>query len=134
AKQGQSQMTSMILYIAMYIGVIFLVSSAAVLSLQQLSEASDSYDRYVALRKIGASKKSINRTIFTQTLTYFGLPLILALIHSTIGIYVSEEFIANFGKSSIVDASLMTMGVIIVIYAGYFVVTYLGYKNIVKEK
>ncbi|MGL4874711.1 MAG: ABC transporter permease, partial [Clostridium sp.] len=70
----------------------------------------------------------------TQTLTYFGLPLILALVHSTIGIYVSEEVISNFGKSSIVNASLMTMGVIIVIYAGYFVVTYLGYKNIVKEK
>ncbi|MGL4850348.1 MAG: FtsX-like permease family protein [Clostridium sp.] len=134
ANQGQSQMTSMILYIAMYIGVIFLVSSAAVLSLQQLSEASDSYDRYVALRKIGASKKAINKTIFTQTLTYFGLPLILALVHSTIGIYVSEELISNFGKSSIVNASLMTMGVIIVIYAGYFIVTYLGYKNIVKEK
>lgn len=132
--QGQSQMTTMILYIGLYIGAIFLVASAAVLALQQLSEASDSYDRYVALRKIGASKKQINRSIFVQTLAYFALPLILGLVHSVVGISVANSFIANFGKSSILQASLMTMGVIAFIYFGYFLVTYLGYKNIVKEK
>ncbi|WP_297636077.1 ABC transporter permease [uncultured Clostridium sp.] len=132
--QSQGQMTTMMLYIGLYIGAIFLVASAAVLALQQLSEASDSYDRYVALRKIGASNKQINKSIFIQTLSYFALPLILGLVHASIGIYVANELISNFGKSSILQTSIITMGVIAFIYFGYFLVTFLGYKNIVKEK
>lgn len=132
--EQQNQLTTMILYIALYIGAIFLVSSAAVLALQQLSEASDSYDRYKALRKIGASDKQINKSIFTQTLAYFGLPLILALVHAGVGIYVSNGLVEMLGKSSIFIASIWTMVCIVIIYLGYFIVTYLGYKNIVKEK
>lgn len=132
--EQQNQLTTMILYIALYIGAIFLVSSAAVLALQQLSEASDSYDRYKALRKIGASDKQINKSIFTQTLAYFGLPLVLALVHAGVGIYVSNGLIEMLGKSSILTASLWTMVCIVIIYLGYFIVTYLGYKNIVKER
>ncbi|HBF6131800.1 TPA: ABC transporter permease, partial [Clostridioides difficile] len=63
-------MTSTILFVGIYLGIVFLISSMAVLALQQLSEASDSIDRYVSLKKLGASKNSISKTIFTQTLMY----------------------------------------------------------------
>ncbi|KJU72194.1 FtsX-like permease family protein [Clostridium baratii] len=132
--QQQMQLsTTVILYITLYLGVIFLISSAAVLALQQLSEASDSADRYNSLRRIGASEKMINRSIFAQTLIYFALPLVLAIVHSIVGIYQANAFISAFGNSSIITASLATMGVIIVIYGGYFIATYFGYKNIVKK-
>ncbi|MBH9834125.1 hypothetical protein FE506_19000, partial [Clostridioides difficile] len=64
-------------------------NSMAVLALQQLSEASDSIDRYVSLKKLGASKNSISKTIFTQTLMYFSIPVGLALVHSVVGIQVA---------------------------------------------
>ena len=132
--QEQTQLnTTIILYITLYLGVIFLISSAAVLALQQLSEASDSADRYNALRRIGAPEKMINKSIFTQTFIYFALPLVLAIVHSIVGIYQANEFISAFGSSSILTASIMTMGVIIVIYGGYFIATFFGYKNIVKK-
>ncbi|MEG2867568.1 MAG: FtsX-like permease family protein [Terrisporobacter sp.] len=132
--QEQTQLTTtIILYITLYLGVIFLISSAAVLALQQLSEASDSADRYNALRRIGAPEKMINKSIFTQTFIYFALPLVLAIVHSIVGIYQANEFISSFGSSSILIASIMTMGVIIVIYGGYFIATFFGYKNIVKK-
>lgn len=125
--------TTMILYIALYIGVIFLISSAAILALQQLSEASDSADRYNSLRRIGAPNKMINKSIFIQTLAYFMLPLILAIVHSVVGISVANDFISIFGKSSILESALITMGGIIIIYGAYFIATYIGYKNIVKK-
>ena len=75
----------------------------------------------------------INRSIFAQTLIYFALPLVLAIVHSIVGIYQANAFISAFGNSSIITASLATMGVIIVIYGGYFIATYFGYKNIVKK-
>lgn len=137
SKQGiinaNEGMTSIILYITIYLGVIFLLTSAAVLALQQLLEASDSIDRYKTLRKIGVTNKMINKAVFKQVLIHFSLPLGLALIDSAVGIYVVSQFIEAFGKSSIVVSSLATVGVIIVIYGGYMYSTYIGFKNVVKE-
>ena len=105
----------------------------AVLALQQLSEASDSLNRYKALKKLGANDKMINKSIFAQTLIYFSLPVSLAFIHSIVGIKVVNEFIALYDKPDIGGSSLFTAIVFIVIYAGYFYATYTGYKNIVKN-
>ncbi|MBF7809389.1 FtsX-like permease family protein [Clostridium beijerinckii] len=121
------------LFLGLYLGMIFLISSMAVLALQQLSEASDSIERYKALKRIGANKKMINKTIFLQTLIYFSLPVILALIHSVVGIIVVNEEINDFNQIDIRFSALMTAVIFIIVYAGYFYTTYTGYKNIVKN-
>ena len=126
-------MTTIIIFIGIYLGIVFLISSMAVLSLQQLSEASDSIDRYKSLKRIGANDKMINKTIFIQTLIYFTLPLALAFVHSVVGIKVVSDFISAFGKPDIGLSSLITGGIFIVIYMGYFYATYTGYKNIIKN-
>ncbi|WP_291648545.1 FtsX-like permease family protein [Clostridium sp.] len=125
-------MTTVILFIAIYLGIVFLISSAAILSLQQLSEAADSKERYISLKRIGASKKMINKTIFKQTLIYFMVPLILAIVHSLVGISVINDFIILFNKPSIGLSSFVTLFTLVAVYGGYFYATYTGYKNIVK--
>ena len=82
--------TTTILFVGIYLGIVFLISSMAVLALKQLSEASDSIDRYISLRRLGVSKKSINKTIFMQTLVYFSIPVVLAFVHSIVGIKVTN--------------------------------------------
>ena len=131
--EASKGLTTMILYIGLYLGVVFLISSAAVLALQQLSEASDSSDRYKALKKIGATEKMINKTIFTQTAIYFAMPLILAIVSSIVGISVVNKFIALYGKPNIGPTALLTLGILVIVYGGYFYVTYAGYKSIVKN-
>lgn len=131
--EASKGLTTMILYIGLYLGVVFLISSAAVLALQQLSEASDSSDRYKALKKIGATEKMINKTIFTQTVIYFAMPLILAIVSSIVGISVVNKFIALYGKPNIGPTALLTLGILVIVYGGYFYVTYPGYKSIVKN-
>jgi len=123
-------LTTTILYVGIYIGIVFLISSAAVLALQQLSEASDSIDRYKSLRRIGASRKMINKTIFIQTLIYFVMPLALAVIHSIVGINVANDFISLYGNADIGASATITALLIIAIYGGYFYATYIGYKNV----
>ncbi len=123
-------MTTTILYVGIYIGIVFLISSAAVLALQQLSEASDSIDRYKSLRRIGASRKMINKTIFIQTLIYFVMPLALAVIHSIVGINVANDFIGLYGNTDIGASAMITALLIIAVYGGYFYATYIGYKNV----
>ncbi|MEG2110500.1 MAG: FtsX-like permease family protein [Clostridium sp.] len=125
--------TTAMLYVTLYLGVIFLISSAAVLALQQLSEASDSAERYNSLRKIGVSEDMINKSILMQTLIYFMLPLGLALVHTVVGLFQVNNFVESFGIASILKPALMTMGAMVIMYGIYFIATYFGYKNIVKK-
>ncbi|MDU4546865.1 MAG: ABC transporter permease [Clostridium botulinum] len=127
--------TSMMLFIAIYLGIVFLITSMAVLALQQLSEASDSIERYKALKRIGANKKMIDKTIFIQTLAYFSLPVILALIHSMVVIKIINDLTSMIINTIKFRSSiLITVLIFVIVYLGYFYITYAGYKNIVKSK
>lgn len=126
-------LSAIVIYLSIYLGIVFLIASAAVLALQQLSEASDSIERYKALRKIGATDKMINKSVFIQTLIYFVAPLSLAIVHSIVGIYVANDFISAFGDTNIISSALITLAFIILIYSGYFYATYTSYKRIIKN-
>ena len=126
-------LTTVILFVGIYIGIVFLISSMAILALQQLSEASDSIERYKSLKRLGASTKSINKTIFVQILVYFSIPVALAVVHSIVAIVVANDFISMFNQPDIGSSSLITAGIFLVIYVIYFYITYGGYKNIVKN-
>lgn len=132
--EGNKGVTALVLFVVIYLGIVFLVSSMAVLALQQLSEASDSADRYVSLKKLGAGRKSINKSIFLHMLSYFTIPIILAFIHSIVGIKVTSNFIELYNRPNISTAALITSGLFVVVYGIYFYTTYIGYKNIIKSK
>ncbi|WP_415336694.1 FtsX-like permease family protein [Clostridium perfringens] len=131
--EDNNGMTNIVLFIGIYLGVIFLISSTAVLALQQLSEASDSIDRYKSLRRIGVSQKMINKSIFTQVSIYFGLPLFVALVHSVVAIKVVNGFLTMFNRPDIGGSSLVTALIMVIVYGGYFYATYTGYKSTVKN-
>ncbi|WP_194189481.1 FtsX-like permease family protein [Clostridium chrysemydis] len=125
--------TSTILFIAIYLGIIFLITSTAVLALQQLSEANDSISRYKSLRRIGVDGSMIDKSIFTQVSIYFGLPLIMALIHSVVGINVVNKYLTSGNQADIGVSSLITTALMVAVYGAYFIATYLGYKGTVKN-
>ncbi len=131
--EDNNGMTNIVLFIGIYLGVIFLISSTAVLALQQLSEASDSIDRYKSLRRIGVSQKMINKSIFTQVSIYFGLPLVVALVHSVVAIKVVNAFLTMFNRPDIGGSSLVTALIMVIVYGAYFYATYTGYKSTVKN-
>ena len=126
-------LTNIIIFIVIYLGIIFLISSTAILALQQLSEASDSIDRYKSLRRIGVSKRGMNKSIFKQVSIYFGLPLVVALVHSVVAIKVVNGFLTMFNKPDIGASALVTALIIAIVYGGYFYATYTGYKTTIKN-
>ena len=123
----------MIMYIAIYIGIIFLITSAAVLALQQLTEASDNVERYGLLKKIGAEKSMLNKAIFTQIGIYFLVPLSLAIVHSIIGIKVLNDTLVLVGQTGMLLNIFVTAVIIVLIYGGYMLATYVGAKNMINS-
>ncbi len=127
-------LSTIMTYIAIYIGLVFLITCAAVLALQQLSENADNIEKYKLLSKIGTSQKMINRAIKAQIILYFCLPLSLALIHSYVGIKTAKILISTLGQINITKAAAQSLIIVIVIYIGYMIATYLGSKSMLKEK
>ena len=133
--QSSVGVASIVTFIAIYLGIIFLIASAAILALKQLTESSDNKQRYLVLRKIGCDEKMINKALFSQIAIFFGLPLILAIIHSIFGIQFAMAIMAGLAKSEDLLPSIIATVIIIgIIYGAYFLATYLGSKNIIKEE
>lgn len=124
---------AIVTFIGLYLGIIFLISSAAILALKELSDSSDNKERYNILRKIGADEKMINKSLFKQIGIFFLAPLLLAIIHSIFGIKCANLMLSAFGKSGMLTSIIMTATFIIVIYGGYFLLTYFSSKSIIKE-
>ncbi len=127
-------LSAMVTFIGLYLGVIFLISSAAILGLKELSESSDNKERFQMLRKIGADEKMITKALFRQIAIFFLLPLILALIHSIFGIMFAVKVLEVFGTNELLPSIIATAIFLILIYGGYFFITYFCSKNIIKEK
>lgn len=125
--------TVIFVFLGVYLGIVFLMASAAVLALQQLSEASESLERYRILKKIGVTEKMINKTIFVQTFIYFVLPLALAVLHSVIGSKVMTDTAYDVLGASIGTPAVLAAFILLIIYGGYFYATYTGVKRIVRN-
>lgn len=127
-------LSAMITFIGLYLGIIFLISSAAILALKELSESTDNQNRFQMLRKIGTDEKMIHQALFRQIAIFFLFPLIFAIIHSIFGIQFCNYIIETFGNEKLLQSILMTAIFLIFIYGGYFLITYYCSKNIIKEK
>lgn len=123
----------MVTYLAVYIGFVFLIATAAVLAIQQLSEAADSQGRYRLLARLGCDERQLNRSLFAQVLVYFVAPLVLAMCHSAWAIHVLDATL--FDALGVDMGGAITGAVVftLVTYGAYFLVTFLCAKGLVRQ-
>ena len=123
----------MITYLAIYIGLVLLVATAAVLAIQLLSLTIDSLDRYRLLSKLGCDTSMLTRSLFEQVVIYFVAPLALAVCHSACAITVlSESLFAALGRD-LFPSIVMAACLVVAIYGGYMLITYLTSRASVKQ-
>lgn len=123
---------ALVTFIALYLGIIFLISSAAILALRELSDSADNKERYGMLRKLGVDERMIDMALFKQIGIFFAFPLILALIHSVFGIKFINIILATMGMSSMAASIGLRLAFVAVIYGGYFLITYLCSRSIIR--
>lgn len=133
-KENSIGLGAMVTFIGLYLGIIFLISCAAILALKELSESSDNVEKFNMLRKIGVDEKMINKALFRQIGIFFMFPLLVAIIHSVFGIKFCNFLLSSFGAANLVSSIIGVAIFIVAIYGGYFLVTYICSKNIIKEK
>ena len=127
-----SGMNLMISYLALYIGFVFLIATAAILAIQQLSETSDSLPRYRVLAEIGCDRRMIFRSLRTQVLVYFLVPLALAVCHTVCAVGVISNAVLSQLGVSVLEPALMTGVLVAVVYGAYLLVTYFASRGIIR--
>ncbi len=121
-------------FISCYIGFILLLISVVVLALQQLTEATDNAVRYRLLSKLGTDKKLMDKTLFKQIGIYFLMPLLVAIVFSIMAMKEVSKIIYEFLNMPLETTLILTVILFIIIYGGYFIITYLSCKKIISEK
>lgn len=133
-RESSIGLTAMIIFIGIYLGIIFMIASAAILALKELSEAADNKEKYAVLRRIGVDEKQMYHSLFVQSLVFFGMPLVLACIHSIFGIQTCNMILEQFGNTGLLYSILVTAGMILLVYGMYFIITYSCSKKIIKDR
>lgn len=123
----------MLIYVGLYLGIIFAISSVTVLAITELSTSSDNKERYKILKELGASNKMINKALFTQIAIIFLLPLGVALFHAIFGLTEINSLIKMTADIKVEKSLFLTSAFITLIYGGYFLATYKISKRIIKD-
>ncbi|MGE9949207.1 ABC transporter permease [Coprococcus catus] len=132
--ESSKGLSTIISFIAIYLGIIFLIASSAILALKELTENSDNRHRYTILRKIGMDEKMIHQTLFRQIGIFFMAPLVLAVVHSIFGIQFALKIVAvQVETREMLPSVIATAVFLILVYGGYFLATYMESKNIIRE-
>lgn len=125
---------TIILFLGVYIGLVFLITSAAVLGLQQLSETADRAESYRLLRRLGAKEKMVRRALFSQITMYVCLPLALALVHAAVGLKALQLSFQGDLPLDILPGAAVTAGILLLIYGGYLLATCFAAQGVIRPR
>ncbi len=131
--ESTDTMNGLISYLAIYIGFVLVVACAAILTIQQLSGVADAGANYRILAELGTSTKEIFHSVLAQQTVFFLFPLLMGVAHSCVALSVIIELVALFGGLTIEGTVGITGLIFVVGYGGYFCVTYLMSKGMVRD-
>ena len=121
-------------FLSCYIGIVFLITCAALLSLKQLTDISDNIYRYGLLQKLGTDYKMLYSTVFKQVGVFFIVPLIVAMVYSFFGIKELTSIVEDFLNINVSTNLSFTLLLFIILYGSYFYGTYRNCKRMVAEQ
>lgn len=123
----------LIVYLAIYIGFVFLIACAALLAIRQLCDAADSLPRYRTLAKLGCETRQVLGSLRHQTELYFLAPLAVACAHTAWAIHVMNLALFPATGFDVGGSVALAALLVIAIYGSYLVITYLTSKNLVRQ-
>ena len=131
-RESNNGLAMMVTFLVTYVGVVFLLASAAILSLKALSESIDSQGRYDILKKLGCSGKMLRHALYAQIGVFFLLPMLVAGIHSVFGVSFAKYSLSSLLSIEAGYGILVTCIVMVVLYGGYMFATIRSSEKIVR--
>lgn len=81
ARSGFLALYGGLFFLGIFLGLLFMMAMILIVYYKQISEGYDDRERFQILKKVGMSDEEVRRTIHSQILTVFFLPIVTAGIH-----------------------------------------------------
>lgn len=125
-----------LLFTGVLLGLSFLLGAALIIYYKQYSEGQEDKKSYKILQEVGMSKEQVKKTISSQTLLVFFMPLGIAALHYLVAIPMLRQMLLFFGVSSSNLVYLVaggTMVVISILYYGIYRLTSRAYYRMIER-
>lgn len=135
-RAGIRSMNGGLLFIGMIFGLIFFLCLIIIMYYKQISEGYEDRGSFDIMQKVGMSDKEIKSTIHRQILLVFGLPLIGALMHTAVGMFMVDRLMAViqfFNTRLMLGCTAGVSAVFVLIYAISYLTTAKTYYRIIKN-
>ncbi|WP_251389503.1 ABC transporter permease [Mediterraneibacter agrestimuris] len=123
------------LFIGVFVGFLFLMGTILIIYYKQISEGLDDRACFQIMSKVGMSRKEVKKTIHSQVLTVFFLPLGVAVVHVAVAFKVLTKLMAMLNLTNVPLEAACTVGTVAVFsifYVIVFLLTSKEYYRIVK--
>lgn len=124
-------------FVGIFLGLIFIMATVLIIYYKQISEGYDDKDRYDIMQKVGMSHGEIKKSIQSQILTVFFLPLITAGIHVAFAFPVMSNILLIFNLTNttlFISCTVICFLVFAVLYGIIYGVTAKSYYRIVSKR
>lgn len=110
-------------FIGIYLGSMFIMATVLIIYYKQISEGYDDRERYQIMQKVGMSKKEVKRSIRSQVLSVFFLPLIVAVIHVAVAFKVMTKILGVLKLTNVLLFAVCTI-ITIAVFAVFYIIVY----------
>ena len=124
------------LFLGIFLGFIFLMATVLIIYYKQISEGYEDKERFEIMQKVGLSRGEVKRSIHSQILMVFFLPIVVASIHIVFDFNMVEKLLTLFYLHDTALTALCTLGTVLVFFAVYgavYLMTAKTYYKIVER-
>ncbi len=124
------------LFTGFLLGISFLLGAALIIYYKQYSEGYEDKKSYKILQEVGMSQKAVKKTINSQTILVFFMPLAMATLHFVVALVMLKQMLMMFGvvsSSMIYTVSGITLLAVALIYFVIYKWTSRTYYRIIER-
>lgn len=123
-----------IFFLGLFLSILFVLATVLIIYYKQISEGYEDASRFEIMQKVGMTKKDIRRSINSQMLTVFLLPVGMAGLHMVFAFFIVRQFLLLCGLDNtplFVASNCGCFVVFAVIYAVVYRITSNAYYRLV---
>ncbi len=124
------------LFTGFLLGLTFIMGAALIIYYKQYTEGHQDKKSYKILQEVGMSQKQVKKTINSQILLVFFMPIIMSIIHFSVALVMIKQMLLLFGvtnTSLIYNVCASTIAIIIAIYFIIYSITSRTYYKIIER-
>lgn len=123
-------------FLGIFLGILFLMATVLIIYYKQVSEGYEDRTRFAIMQQVGMSYREVKKSIRTQVLMVFFLPLVMAVVHIAFAFRIIVKLLATLNMANVGLFLLCTLATILVfaiIYTLVFALTTRTYYRIVRS-